>query len=235
MKVKINNREIEVVVTRKNRKTISIKISESCEIIICAPLNIDDEKVKEIIKDKEEWVAQSLKQIETKRKENVSFKEGILYLGIRYTLDIHKVKHKTLKIIFDNNTFNIYISESLLEKEMDVHLKELLTKWYRVQARRIFQERVNYYSSKLKVSPKRMAIKDQKSRWGSCSSKGNINLNYRLIMAPIEIIDYVIVHELCHLVHLNHSKEFWALVKEISPNYLKYKEWFKNNGNMLNL
>jgi predicted metal-dependent hydrolase len=235
MKVKINNREIEVVVTRKNRKTISIKISESCEIIICAPLNIDDEKVKEIIKDKEEWVAQSLKQIETKRKENVSFKEGILYLGIRYTLDIHKVKHKTLKIIFDNNTFNIYISESLLEKEMDVHLKELLTKWYRVQARRIFQERVNYYSSKLKVSPKRMVIKDQKSRWGSCSSKGNINLNYRLIMAPIEIIDYVIVHELCHLVHLNHSKEFWALVKEISPNYLKYKEWLKNNGNMLNL
>jgi predicted metal-dependent hydrolase len=235
MKVKINNREIEVVVTRKNRKTISIKISESCEIIICAPLNIDDEKVKEIIKDKEEWVAQSLKQIETKRKENVSFKEGILYLGIRYTLDIHKVKHKTLKIIFDNNTFNIYISESLLEKEMDVHLKELLTKWYRVQARRIFQERVNYYSSKLKLSPKRMAIKDQKSRWGSCSSKGNINLNYRLIMAPIEIIDYVIVHELCHLVHLNHSKEFWALVKEISPNYLKYKEWLKNNGNMLNL
>lgn len=235
MKVKINDKDIDVVVTRKNRKTISIKVSESCEIIMSAPLYIDDEKVKEIIKDKEEWIAQSLRQMENKRNKNMNFKEGVLYLGIRYTLDIHKVKHRTLKIIFDNNTFNIYIPESLLEKEMDVLLKELLTKWYRVQARRVFQERVNYYSSKLKVSPNRIAIKDQKSRWGSCSSKGNINLNYRLIMAPIEIIDYVIVHELCHLVHLNHSKEFWALVKEISPNYLKYKEWLKNNGNMLNL
>lgn len=235
MKLIIDNKEINVNLTRKNRKTISIKISKDCVVYISVPLFVGNAEINRIIKEKEEWIAQSLRQMKNKIEENLDFKEGIMYIGTRYTLNIHKVKHSTLKIIFDKSNFNIYIPEILTEEEEVINIKELLNKWYKVQSRRVFQERVNYYSSKIKISPNRIAIKDQKSRWGSCSSKGNINLNYRLIMAPIEIIDYVIVHELCHLVHLNHSKEFWALVEEISPNYLKCKEWLKINGNTLNL
>lgn len=235
MKIIIDNKEVNVNITRKNRKTISIKISKDSEVIISAPLFIGDERIIELIKNKEQWIAQGLRQMEKKRKEILSCKEGVTYIGIRYPILIHKVKYNSLKLIFDKNNFNIYIPEILTEDEEATNIKGLLIKWYKAQARRVFQERVDYYSSKLKISPNRIAIKDQKSRWGSCSSKGNINLNFRLIMAPIEIIDYVIVHELCHLVHLNHSKEFWALVEKILPSYLKCKEYLKINGNTLNL
>jgi len=235
MKAIIDNREVNVNITRKKRKTISIKISEGYEISISAPLFISDAKIKEIIKEKEIWISEKLRLIETKRKEKIDFKEYILFLGNRYNLNIHNVKHNSVKIIFDKSNFNIYIPERLSEEDKLNNTKQLLINWYKLQARKVFQERVSYYSNILKVSPKRIAIKDQKSRWGSCSSKGNINLNYRIIMAPIEIIDYVIVHEMCHLVYLNHSKEFWALVEKFFPNYLKCKEWLKINGNSLNL
>lgn len=235
MKVIIDNKGINVIITRKERKTISMKISGNSEIIISAPLFISDSKIKEILKEKEKWVTEALKNMENRIGENANFMKGILYIGIMYKVELHNVKYNSSKIIFDKSMFNIYIPDALTEKDKLVHTKDLLIKWYRIQSRKIFEERVNYYSNILKVSPNRIAIKDQKSRWGSCSSKGNINLNYRLIMAPIEIIDYVVVHELCHLVHLNHSKDFWKLVEEILPNYLKCKEWLKINGNTLNV
>ncbi|MBQ8597165.1 MAG: M48 family metallopeptidase, partial [Lachnospiraceae bacterium] len=76
-------------------------------------------------------------------------------------------------------------------------------------------------------------IKDQKSRWGSCSSKGNLNFNWRIVMAPEPVCDYVVIHELCHLVHLDHSERFWKLVESICPGYEQYKKWLKTNGSRL--
>lgn len=233
MKIKIENKEISIKIIRKNRKTISIKILSRTEIIISAPLFINDEKIKEVIKSKENWITEKLKAIQV--EEKTDFREGILFLGISYSVIIHNVKHNSLKLIFDKNNFNVYVPENLTEEDRHANIKGLFIKWYIDNARKIFQDKVKFYSNILKVTPKRIAIKDQKSRWGSCSSKGNINLNYRLVMAPMEVMDYVIVHELCHLIHLNHSKEFWALVKEVFPNYLKCKEWLKINGNSLNL
>ena len=78
-------------------------------------------------------------------------------------------------------------------------------------------------------------IRDQKTRWGSCSSKGNLNFNWRLIMAPLFIMDYIVVHELAHLVHPNHSRDFWKLVKKIVPDYKEKKEWLKIYGNSLSI
>ncbi|MFL0269203.1 M48 family metallopeptidase [Candidatus Clostridium radicumherbarum] len=233
MKITIENKEVSVIVIRKNRKTISIKISSPTEIIVSAPLFINNEKIIEVLKNKETWIAEKLNSIKTDEKRD--FREGILFLGTSYRVIIQNVKHNSLKLIFDKSSFNVYVPEKLTEEDKLFNIKGLLIKWYINNARRIFQDRVNFYSNILNVRPKRIAIKDQKSRWGSCSSKGNINLNYRLIMAPMEVMDYVIVHELCHLIHLNHSKEFWALVKEVFPSYLKCKEWLKINGNSLNL
>jgi hypothetical protein len=85
------------------------------------------------------------------------------------------------------------------------------------------------------VAPCKVVIKDQKTRWGSCSKKGNINLNWRLIMAPLHVIDYVVVHELCHLKVMNHSKDFWNLVESIQPNNHERRRWLKVNGNRLGI
>src|SRR5690606_2555985 len=118
-------------------------------------------------------------------------------------------------------------------KDRKQFVKETLILWYKKRFSDIAYERIKKYSSQIGSSPNKVAVKEQKTRWGSCSSKGNINLNWRLAMAPISIIDYVIVHELCHLKVMNHSKEFWKQVELILPDYIERREWLKVNGSKL--
>jgi predicted metal-dependent hydrolase len=133
-----------------------------------------------------------------------------------------------------SNPYLIYVPKSIKENKEE-YIKAALEGWYRIRAEKIFAEKIRFYAEKLKVYPKRIVIKDQKTKWGSCSSKGNINFNFRVIMAPENIIDYLVVHELCHLVHMNHSSDFWNLVKSILPNYREDEEWLKINGVNLNI
>ena len=116
-------------------------------------------------------------------------------------------------------------------------IKQLLEQWYRMQAKKRIEERVHYYTHRYDFGKQvnRIVIKDQKSRWGSCSNKCNLNFNFRLILAPDEILDYVVVHELCHLLHMNHSAEFWRAVERIRPNYEAERDWLRQNGSLLSL
>ena len=99
--------------------------------------------------------------------------------------------------------------------------------WYCARACRIIPERVEFYRKQIGKPVNSIRIKDVRSRWGSCSSKANLNFNWRLVLAPMEVLDYVVVHEMCHLKEMNHSKAFWDLVGEILPDYQKQREWLK--------
>jgi len=158
-----------------------------------------------------------------------------LYLGKEYTLEIVEKDLSKAEVLMQEDTMAVYISQGLSEESRKQAIKEALIKWYRQRFAEIVKERIEKYSLQLKVAPCKVVIKDQKTRWGSCSKKGNINLNWRLVMAPIDIIDYVVVHELCHLKFMNHSKDFWNLVKSILPNYTEGREWLKVNGNRLGI
>lgn len=119
-------------------------------------------------------------------------------------------------------------------------VQKALEKWYISQARQVFPERASQYYplvSRLaggmgkEISPvNRIAVRNQKTRWGSCSSKGNLNFNWRLLMAPSEVLDYVVVHELCHLAYLDHSKQFWQMVAAVLPDWKERRNWLKANG-----
>lgn len=111
--------------------------------------------------------------------------------------------------------------------------KEQLEKWYRKEAFAIISRKAEEFAGLLSADFKMIRIKDQKSRWGSCSSKGNLNFNWRIIMAPEVVCDYVIIHELCHLVFMDHSAHFWNLVESICPDYRQCKKWLKEKGNLL--
>jgi predicted metal-dependent hydrolase len=228
MNITLGNREIQLQISKKSRKTISIKISDKGEIIVSSPLHITNAKIHELLKTKEKWIVSKLDELEIVRRESHKVTDGIKYLGKVYPLSIANNEKGKLELIFDNEKF--YIRTSEIKEEL---LRQAIISWYISRCREVFQHRIKYYSETLKVYPKRIAIKDQKTRWGSCSSRGNINLNYRIIMAPLKVIDYLIVHELCHLVHMNHSKEFWNLVGETLPNYEEYRRWLKVNGNNL--
>ena len=102
-------------------------------------------------------------------------------------------------------------------------------------ARKIFESRVQYFHQFTGGNYTSITIRDQKTRWGSCSGRGTLSFNWRLILAPPEILDYVVVHELCHLTHMNHSKEFWNLVESVIPDYKIRRKWLKENGHTLRL
>ncbi len=106
---------------------------------------------------------------------------------------------------------------------------------YRKAAREYFPKRVSHYARMLGVTYGKISIRDQKTRWGSCSSEGNLSFNWRLILAPPDVLDYVVIHELCHRKEMNHSKEFWALVESHMPEYKERRKWLRENGNNLTL
>lgn len=112
---------------------------------------------------------------------------------------------------------------------------EVLVKKYKRLARKVIHERCAFFQPFTQGTYHSISIRDQKTRWGSCSGKGNLSFNWRLILAPPEILDYVVVHELCHLTHLNHSKDFWHLVETVLPDYKERRQWLKENGHTLHL
>ncbi len=113
--------------------------------------------------------------------------------------------------------------------------REGLEKRYREAAKEYFPKRAAYYAQQLGVSYERIRIAEQKTRWGSCSSKGTLSFNWKLMLAPPKVLDYVVVHELCHLKEMNHSPQFWKLVEELMPDYKEYRKWLKENGSTLQL
>lgn len=237
--LEFNKRRLNYTVVRSNRKTIGISVKIDGNVKISAPLYIGEEEIREIVKEKAGWIYKKLIEIDAIKLNTISkeFRSGekYFYIGKEYILKvINKNQDMAWATLLDDYIF-IYIPYGLAFENQKQLIKETLIKWYKERFSEIAKERIYKYSKDLDVKPINVAIRDQKTRWGSCSSKGNINLNWRLIMAPIDIIDYVIVHELCHLVHMNHSSDFWDLVGYVVPDYKERKKWLKENGYKLNI
>lgn len=155
--------------------------------------------------------------------------EELPFLEKKLTLTVVREDRKTGKIKCIDDRLLLWVPYAADYE----YKKELIEKWYRKQAAVILTEKAEEFSKLLNVSFEDVRIKDQKSRWGSCSMKGNLNFNFRILMAPEMVCDYVIKHELCHLVHMNHSESFWQLLESICPEYQKGKKWLKNCGQNL--
>lgn len=237
-KIDINGESFEYRVERKKRKTIGIKITLEGEVIVASPLNVDNEYIKKLVEKKADWIIEKLDSIRESKKDTPSmeFRDGetIPYLGKRHKLRvIGDVWERAGRLSFHGDEFTLYINPKLDgEKRLEAG-RMAMEKWMRKEAGRVFKERTKHFGEVLGLYPEKIVIKDQKSVWGSCSSRGNINYNYRLVMAPIEILDYIVVHELCHMKHPNHSKEYWNTVEGILPDYREKRNWLKENGRSL--
>ncbi|MHB8034587.1 zinc-dependent protease [Clostridium botulinum] len=220
----------QYILKTKKRKTISIKIGKEFIIEVTAPLGTNEYTIEQILKKEEKWIIKKIKKL--KEVENFN---GYYYLGELYYLKIKEVRSLYFKLELDSNKFMVYINSGILKEKREVIIKDNLEKFYKEKAVKVLKERTDYYSNILKVAPKNIVIKNQKTLWGSCSSKGNINYNYKIVMAPLKILDYIVVHELCHLVHMNHSKDFWQLVESIIPDFKERRNWLKENGYKLKI
>ena len=115
----------------------------------------------------------------------------------------------------------------------DLDIQNSLKILYRRKARSMFQSRIDYYSNKMGVNPEKLELRNQRTRWASCSPQQTLSFNWRLVMAPDEVIDYVVVHELAHLREKNHTRRFWAIVQEFDPDYEEHAEWLTENSSQL--
>jgi hypothetical protein len=184
--------------------------------------------IEQFIAEKEAWIHRSREKlksiVEIPQKQFVDG-ENFLFLGNQYQLHIVKPQRPALKF---ENGFTLGSSAQKRGRQVFTH-------WYKEQALKIFTEQVNHYSGMHGFFPKQVKVTSAKTRWGSCSANGTINFTWRLVMAPLEVVDYVVIHELAHLRIKNHSPRFWKLVESLCPDYKRCRKWLRDHGELLNL
>ncbi len=222
---------------KTKRKTIGIIIDSNGDVKVHAPYYVSEKQICEVVKRKADWIIKKINEVKERNLNSVcrQFASGekFLYLGKEYTLEIVEKDLGKSEVSIQGDTLAVYIPWGLYAESRRQAIEAALIKWYKQRFAEIAKERIDKYSLQLKVAPCKVMIKNQKTRWGSCSKKRNVNLNWRLIMAPVDIIDYVVVHELCHLKVMNHSKDFWNLVASVLPNCHESRKWLKLNGDRL--
>jgi len=220
--------KIEKII-RSRRTTIELYITDDARLIIRAPFSADEKTINHFIEKHKRWIDKKIKLIKEQR-ENFKEKrfvdgENFLYLGNNFKLNV--VENKSKALLFDNGFY--------LSKDLSTCAKEIFEKCYKEKAKEIFTERAQYYSEIMNLKYSKIRIMSAKRRWASCSKKGNLNFNWRLVMAPLNIIDYVVVHELAHLIEYNHKKKFWEKVEKVLPDYKLRRKWLKDNGYLLKI
>lgn len=179
--------ELKITVIRSSRKTMTLEVQRSGEVIVRAPLRMPVYQIQQFVKEKEGWIRKHVEEME-KRKESIPQVEPLT------AEEMQKLGNLALKVL---------------------------------------PERVKLYASQMGVSVGRITIRCQKTRWGSCTREGNLNFNCILMLAPEAVQNYVVVHELCHRLEMNHSKRFWAEVAKVMPDYKIHQKWLKENGSRL--
>ena len=221
---------LRVEVLRSKRKT-SVLYIVGDELQIRVPNRVRDRKIVEILETKERWIKNKVIQLQNQRitnKREFISGESFSLFGRNLYLKVLEGGKVGTKLIDDYLITTVRSSEiGDLRKS---RIKTYLEKWYIHEAYQKLEEKVMRYSKIIRVSPREIKVRNYKTRWGSCDNKGRLTFNFHLIKAPHEIVDYVVIHELCHMIQPNHSKFFWNEVARFDPSFKNHKKWLKLNG-----
>ncbi len=214
--------------TRSKRRTIALIIERDGTLTVRAPMRAPQALIQKFIQQKADWIARTREKIKaivtTPAKQYING-ETFPFLGSSFDLKLVGSQRPLLQ--FDNGF--------TLNRAAQTKGERVFTRWYKERALEIIAERVKQYSQQYNFTPKQVKITSAKTRWGSCSSNGALNFTWRLVMAPLDVIDYVVAHELAHLRVKDHSTKFWNEVESIYPEYRKQRKWLRENGGNLNL
>lgn len=211
---------------RSKRRTLALIIERDGSLTVRAPIRMGESQVYRFVEAKQDWIKR--KQAEVKKNCSVTrqFVEGELFHFMGRAFPLRLVSEPQRALTLGEDGFQLGGSRT-------GDGRALFVAWYRTQARRVIEERVLYFARLHGFKVGKIRISSAQTRWGSCSRKGVLSFTWRLVMAPIEVIDYVVVHELSHLRYMNHSPEFWSLVEQILPDYKRRRAWLKKNGGAL--
>ncbi|WP_144552932.1 M48 family metallopeptidase [Bacillus sp. X1(2014)] len=209
----------------KKRESLGITIDVYGNVEVQAPRGTTDERVFQLIEEKWDWIQQKSKEMKDRLLgQKVKFYdhgEIFLYLGEEYPIKVSQdINNIQDYVVFEGDMLKIYVKQ--LE---DAKIKQALKRFYYQECKKLVERSIRSYQKHFKTKPRSIRISDNNSNWGTCDSRQQLTFNWKLAMAPQQVIDYVVVHEMCHMVHLNHDRSFWRLVGKILPDYEERENW----------
>jgi predicted metal-dependent hydrolase len=229
-------------IRRSERATSARIVVKPGLVEVVAPWQIPEHKLHSFVHAKQQWVSQALRKMSAAKTQQAGFVPDafvsgsqLSYLGETYPLTVQTGKLKRTKIEFKGGGYCATVPAGLTQEEQSEQIKMALIKWMHKQCKLLVEELTTKHAAKRSLTPRSITIKIQKSRWGSCGIHNDIHINWLLLMAPLEVLEYVVVHELCHIREKNHSVRFWSLVGEHLPDYRERRHWLKTNGRALML
>ena len=221
-----------VIRPRRRRRTLSLCVEGNGEVVLRVPWRTSTAAIKEFFSRKKPWILKKLHQVAVEQRDRIpkvfSAGEFFSYLGRRYALRIEENGLGAAPLRFVDTTF-------VLDRRCRERAKELFVEWYKEQARVLIHERVKHYAEQMQVHPDKERITSSERQWGGCSPRNTLTFSWRLVLAPMEAIDYVVVHELAHLKVRNHSSRFWATVEGVLPDFRVRRTWLRKSGHLLDL
>jgi len=216
-------------IVRSRRKTVALLVTPDGRLEIRAPQQLTRKQINEIVAEKSVWIQKNMERVrhtaETSPAREIMAGSRFWFLG--RTFPLHLVEKGAARLQFSSG---FRLRSDALPKAAS-----LFTAWYKNQARQILTERTELYARQFGLKYRSLRITSARTRWGSCSRLDALSFTWRLVMAPIEIIDYIILHELAHILEKNHSRAFWTQVKHMVPDYRTRRKWLKTNGRLLDL
>jgi predicted metal-dependent hydrolase len=211
----------------RRRRTISLFIDGTETIRVAAPKRASLAEIERLMLRQTGWLQRRLDGIRQHREASAAFGNGdhVLYLGTTYTPRVVENRGQPQGCALRDGMIEINLPDApadAIARQEDMRLEILL--WYKKQAKRVFKERLDHWSEKLNLPYRRFAVSNPRRLWGSCSARNDVCLNWRLILASLELIDYVVVHELCHVRHKHHGPRFWHLVESTMPDWKKLRK-----------
>ena len=220
----------------QRRRTIQLRIAAPGLVEITAPAGTTAARLEQVLLEKGAWILRQLQRLEDTAacSTNSSLTHGatVLYQGVPHSLLLLADGGKKAQVTRKQGAIAIHLAE-LVGYDNDPAVIRALKNWFGEQAQSRLLERTRYWASHIGVTPLRITLRDQKTRWGSCSCRGSISFNWRIIMAPPPVLDYLVIHELCHMLQPNHSPKYWQEVSRWCPDYALHRRWLRQNGGLL--
>jgi len=219
--------EVEKII-RSRRRTVALVITKDATLVVRAGVHTSAAYIEDLVHKKRAWITRKIAEVAGRPKlfpGKFADGERFPYLGNAYPL-----------AIVDDTEVPLLLADGfILSRRCLPAARQVFVDWYREKARAKIQERLDLYASRSDIGYGRCNITGARSRWGSCTAKNTVNFSWRLILAPLHVVDYVIAHELAHVERKDHSRHFWSRVSDIFPGYHESERWLKDHGHSLGL
>jgi predicted metal-dependent hydrolase len=212
------------------RKSVGLEVTNEGKLIIRAPRNFSVTQLERIVSKKKSWVESAIEKVQHQKTLKSHYFKGnqLSYLGNTYPVSLNF--DLEAKVELGKEGFQVNPHHKRRKRNLDsLYINNLLVDWYRRQACEIINSVCEYYTHVLKLEYKEIKITGARTRWGSCSYSNNLNFSWRLLMVPMAMIDYVVLHEILHIKHKDHSPEFWKDVNKMMPDYSYRRDWLRQN------